>query len=130
MVLIVLRLAAEGRGVGRAVWVFVSLHDPQTAAMIPGHGDGILHHRFMREAADLVALRHGHFLPRFLGRGAFVRRWQVGAGEFFGLREEVRGQETEREEKERAHGVEGYGQGSSRWSRRSRRVRNGWKHDP
>lgn len=72
VVLIVLRLVAEGRGVRGAVRVFVSLHDPQTAAMIPGHGDGILHHRLMREAADLVALRHGHFRAGLLWCGTCI----------------------------------------------------------
>jgi hypothetical protein len=60
VVLIVLGLAAKGRGGSEPFGIFIGLHDPQTAAMIPGHGDGILHHRLMGEAADLVALRHAH----------------------------------------------------------------------
>jgi len=70
VVLIILRLAAKGGRVWRAFGILVSLHDPQAAAMIPSHGDGVLNHRLMRKAADLVALGDAHLRTGFFGRWA------------------------------------------------------------
>ena len=75
--------------------------------MVPGHGHGILHHRLMGEAADLVALWDGHFRAGFFGSRADRSGGGAFAFELFACGKEVEGEKAEREGKQRAHGWEG-----------------------
>ena len=86
VVLVVLRFRAKGLVlVGRAIGILVAFHHPQAAACIPGHGHGIDDHGLMRKAAHLIAIGHGHLLPRFLrSRAGGVGR-SPGAFQFDGV---------------------------------------------
>ena len=72
---------------------------PKTPHLVAWRADGL-----MGEAADFVAVGHGHFGAGFFGCGADGGGGGAFAFELFACGKEVEGEKAEREGKQRAHG--------------------------
>ena len=86
---------------GCAAGVFIKLHDPKAAPVVPGHRYGIDDHGFAGKTADGVTIGNGHFGDGFLHRGAGTGGGGIDPVQFFG------GKQSPHTEKGEAEGKKG-----------------------